>query len=237
MSPQTLNNISEITEIFSSIQGEGLYKREKHLFIRFKECSMKCSYCDEASKESQQMSLTDVMTRVKDLEENEGPHSFVSLTGGEPLIYASFLKKLIPELKKNNLRVLLETNGTLAEPLKEIIGECDAVSMDVKPPSVTHDKNYISSHREFLRIALQKEVYIKMSISEELEVDDFDRHVDMIAKEAPEIVFFLQPVCSEIPGHKNEKLKRFLEDLCVRGSRRLKNVKVSYRLHKILNIK
>ena len=35
-----------ISEIFSSIQGEGLYIGERQLFIRFCGCNLKCDFCD-----------------------------------------------------------------------------------------------------------------------------------------------------------------------------------------------
>ena len=35
-----------IKEIFSSIQGEGPYVGEKHVFVRFCKCNLACKYCD-----------------------------------------------------------------------------------------------------------------------------------------------------------------------------------------------
>ena len=36
-----------ITEIFCSIQGEGLYLGQKQIFVRFAHCNLDCDYCDE----------------------------------------------------------------------------------------------------------------------------------------------------------------------------------------------
>ncbi len=49
LSPRT----TRITEIFSSLQGEGPYMGQRHLFIRFEACHMACAYCDETKKKSQ----------------------------------------------------------------------------------------------------------------------------------------------------------------------------------------
>ena len=35
-----------LSEIFSSIQGEGPYVGERHLFVRFSGCHRKCVFCD-----------------------------------------------------------------------------------------------------------------------------------------------------------------------------------------------
>ena len=39
-------NRAKIKEIFSSIQGEGLYIGCKQIFIRFCACNLNCYYCD-----------------------------------------------------------------------------------------------------------------------------------------------------------------------------------------------
>lgn len=41
-----MTNKTKIREIFTSIQGEGLYIGVKQLFIRFCGCNLKCDYCD-----------------------------------------------------------------------------------------------------------------------------------------------------------------------------------------------
>ena len=104
---------SRISEIFSSLQGEGTHLGERHLFIRFEECHIHCGYCDELDKPAVAMTLDEVLAEVRQLEKEEGPHAFVSLTGGEPLLYLSFLKPLLMRLKAELFSTYLETNGVL----------------------------------------------------------------------------------------------------------------------------
>src|ERR1700760_4825663 len=35
-----------LQEIFSSIQGEGVYVGKRQVFVRFAHCHLKCAYCD-----------------------------------------------------------------------------------------------------------------------------------------------------------------------------------------------
>src|SRR5262245_23690649 len=116
--PKTaIQQTAEISEIFSSIQGEGPYLGKKQIFVRFGRCNMHCGYCDEVPKMKEGVfevhTLEDVLSEVVSIENLQGPHDAVSLTGGEPLIYSRFLRHFLPELKAAGLKTYLETNGTL----------------------------------------------------------------------------------------------------------------------------
>ena len=81
-----------ISEIFSSLQGEGLHMGERHLFVRFSGCDVNCCYCDEHSGRGADMTVRESLAAVETLEAGSGPNSFVSLTGGEPLQQPYFLR-------------------------------------------------------------------------------------------------------------------------------------------------
>jgi 7-carboxy-7-deazaguanine synthase len=231
------SNQSRISEIFSSLQGEGTHVGEKHIFVRFEECHMHCHYCDELDKLGTEMSIGDVMAQVRRLDQEEGPHPYVSLTGGEPLIYLPFLKPLMARLKTEGFRIYLETSGVLWKALEEVIGWCDCVAMDMKPASVTHEKNFFEEHEKFLRIAASKETLIKIVLSKEIDIEEFDRLVAIASKIAPEIPFILQPISTEIEGHEDPVLMALLGSLQQRASRQLSRVSIVPRFHKILKIR
>ena len=136
-------SVAEITEIFSSLQGEGLYVGERHLFVRFGGCNLTCQYCDEKGKTPKTMTSEEVLDYVKNVDLISGPHSYISLTGGEPLMSGAFLLKLCPELKSEGFKLYLETNGTLVEEMKNLMPFVDVISMDVKPASVTKGKSWL----------------------------------------------------------------------------------------------
>jgi len=91
-----------VKEIFSSIQGEGLYAGEKQLFVRFCGCNLRCDFCDtDFSREgAREFSVAELKREILSLE----PQT-VSLTGGEPLLCVSFLNELLPLDRK----IYLET--------------------------------------------------------------------------------------------------------------------------------
>lgn len=228
---------SRITEIFSSLQGEGTHVGERHLFIRFEECHMHCGYCDELNKIGTERTLDDVMTTLRQLEMENGPHSFVSLTGGEPLLYLAFIKPLMQQLKKEGFRIYLETSGVLWKALEEVIRWCDCIAMDLKPGSVTHEKNFYAAHRRFLKIAKAKETFLKIVLSKEIDLQEFDSLIQIVKEEAAELPVILQPISTEIEGHEDPDLMTLLWDLQRRASRQVSRVSIVPRFHKILKIR
>ena len=210
---------------------------ERHIFIRFEACHMACAYCDETDKKARDMSLADILTEVTRLEKRSGPHTCVSLTGGEPLLCADFLELLCPALKKRKFRVLLETSGVLWRELSRVIGVCDVIAMDLKLPSVTRQKEFLEEHRKFLGLVKRKELYIKVVISKNVGLREYDKHLRMVARVAPRAPVFLQPVSGGKRGYPDPVLMRFLDKLQRTGAKRLPDVRVGIQLHKLMHIR
>lgn len=104
-----------VSEIFSSIQGEGNFLGVAATFIRFVGCNLKCSFCDtkktwEGKPQSIEMSIEEIVTRVVSYN-----NSLVVITGGEPCLQVH-LQELIDQLHLRNFLVTIETNGTQATP-------------------------------------------------------------------------------------------------------------------------
>jgi len=164
-----------ISEIFSSLQGEGIYQGVRQIFIRFSGCNLNCEYCDtpesrvksvkcKVKGENQEITNPISVENLVSVLSNHFPppasyspervHS-VSLTGGEPLLQVNFLEKLLPALKKLGLKIYLETNGTLPKALEKIVDLIDYIAMDIKLPSAT-GKDLFSEHSDFLQISKKR---------------------------------------------------------------------------------
>ncbi len=117
----------QVSEIFSSIQGESHWAGYPCTFVRLSGCNLDCSYCDTAYARSGGAAMTpdQVLAAVA----RDHLHT-VEVTGGEPLLQAG-TPALLGRLADAGLRVLLETNGSL--PL-DGIPEPVHVVMDVKAP-------------------------------------------------------------------------------------------------------
>ena len=241
---------ARISEIFSSLQGEGTHLGERQLFIRFEECHIHCEYCDELDKPARALSLDEVTEEVRRIDREEGPHSFVSLTGGEPLLYVAFLAPLLLRFKALGHCIYLETNGILWQALESVLGGCDVIAMDLKPASVTRERSFLKEHRRFLEIASAKEVFIKIVLSQEIDIREFQGLIELVRDVAPRTPVILQPMSTprviaghplpfgeEREGHEDPELMRLLGELQRLASRSLPDVRVLPRLHRILKIR
>jgi len=226
---------AKILEIFQSIQGEGKYAGVKQVFVRFFECNMHCVWCDtpasigDTSRNYQEMKLKEVVIRIADLK--TGCLS-VSLTGGEPLLQADFIKQLLPHLEKMGLPVYLETNGVLPAPLAWLIDGIDIVAMDIKLPSSTKCREFWKEHAEFLGIARKKDVFIKTVVTSDTDKKDIVKAVGLVKEIDPDILFILQPNTYEL---HNGVMKRCLEfhDYCLKY---LPNSRILPQVHKFMKV-
>jgi len=227
----------QVTEIFSSLQGEGPCLGERHLFVRFPECNLRCDYCDEAKEPLDEFTAEEISQEIRRLEREHGPHSFVCFTGGEPLLYWREIERIASRLKPEGYRFYLETNGILCDALEKILGLMDEISMDMKLPSVTHDRACFEEHRRFLKLAAGKEVYVKIIVSRDIDRREFLQACDIVSGIDPGLLLVLQPVTAGDEKSIDGELLQILYQLQQQARARLEHVRIIPRLHKILEIR
>ncbi len=237
-----------IIEIFSSFQGEGVHAGERHTFVRFQDCELACKWCDTPSTfvenrfcrvETPPFSkkirfypnpisveaLCELLTTFTD--------TTIAVTGGEPLQKLAFLQEWLPRVKDR--KILLETAGVHVPELKEIIRQVSTVSMDIKLPSSTGMHPWWREHEDFLKIARQKEVYVKVVVSQETEDRHLERACALVAGIDPKIPFLLQPASATAKFRAvptAEQLSRWYD----MAKTRLKEVRVLPQFHKLMGV-
>jgi 7-cyano-7-deazaguanosine (preQ0) biosynthesis protein QueE len=126
-----------VSEIFLSVQGEGVHSGTPSVFLRTYYCNLTCTWCDskytwlnqEASKpgvDYQPLSTDAVLEKVL----GYGCKHLV-LTGGEPLLHQKVLAPVLARLKTAGFYVEVETNGTVA-PGAETIEQVDCFNVSPK---------------------------------------------------------------------------------------------------------
>jgi len=81
----------KIAEVFSSVQGEGLYFGEDQIFVRFFGCNLKCKFCDTPLDRFTEYEPAELLDELKLYHHDD--RRTVSFTGGEPLLQRYFLKE------------------------------------------------------------------------------------------------------------------------------------------------
>lgn len=249
------NREAQLCEIFSSFQGEGLYLGEKQVFIRFAGCNLSCQWCDtpqalvvgktykiihshdknEVKTANNPATIEEVISIVEDLCKAKGTIHSVSLTGGEPLLQVDFLKTLLPQLKAKNRTTYLDTNGTLPGHLEEIIDHIDIVALDFKVPSSAKTSSYLSQNKKSLEIASLVDVFVKIVVTHDMLIKEFEEAVQLIASVNPKAPLIIQPVTPFGPIKHRPAFDQLMAWHTL-AKRHLNNVRVVPQTHKIMGI-
>ncbi len=100
-----------ISEIFLSLQGEGLLAGVRSVFVRVAGCNLACVWCDTTyarnAEAGTEMSVAEILAAVRHWPEA----GHVVVTGGEPTL-APELPELTCGLREAGLHITLETNAT-----------------------------------------------------------------------------------------------------------------------------
>ena len=120
----------KIKEIYFTQQGEGKNTGKDFVFVRFAGCNLWsgkekhrasaiCKFCDTDFYGTDGVNggiyeTKDLVTKIKSLWISKDSEIRVVLTGGEPLLQVN--DSLITALKKANIYIAIETNGTLKAP-------------------------------------------------------------------------------------------------------------------------
>lgn len=245
-----------VQEIFSSIQGEGPWIGERHIFVRFAGCDIKCRYCDTPSsaqidpdnsplKSCRIQSASDMqvyeqipnpvsaadLTAICKRFVVPGPsHPTLSLTGGEPLLHCSFLAQWLPTVR-NTFKIYLETNGIHPNAMLDLRDMVDVVSMDFKLPSATGLRPFWDEHKQFLSAARGKPLFVKSVVTGDTLRTDIVTAARILAGFNQSITFVLQPAGGQYAP--NTAMVIEFQRIALES---LEDVRVIPQVHKVLDL-
>lgn len=220
----------------------------RQVFVRFEQCQLHCGYCDtpQARNVSQYCrveriagsgdfySIRNPLDRgrlaelVRKLWSPSTRH--VSLTGGEPLIHADFIKTLNLEYP-----LYLETNAGFPKKAKELKDMVAIASCDIKLPehnSTDHYTELLKNELETISIFNEtSKTFVKVIVLPETTTQSISPAVDGVASIDPCIPFVLQPVT-----RKNQVPTGLLLELMDFAGEKLKDVRAIPQTHKIIGL-
>jgi 7-carboxy-7-deazaguanine synthase len=155
----------KISEIFYSIQGEGVEIGLPTVFVRLFACDLRCEWCDSKyaveGRDFREQSIEDVRSIIEKFKCKR-----VCITGGEPLLHGTELEELANELVSVGYRILLETSGHKNPPPIFWTDNC-IISMDCKCPS-----SKMEDRMDFkLYEKLRKKDQLKFVINDEVDYE------------------------------------------------------------------
>ena len=202
-----------LSEIFSSLQGEGEFVGRRHLFVRFAGCNIRCSYCDtpdslvrvpscrvdypsgENETVDNPIDIARLNRVIERMIEEDPAIDMIAITGGEPMVQHGFLARWLnadPPARP----CLLETNATISRDLAQVLMGIDTVSADIKLESNSGESGLAPLHEEFLRRAAtaKTRLYVKLPIDDRTVAAEIDAAVALVVDCVPNARIYVQPI-------------------------------------------
>ena len=173
----------EISEVFLSLQGEGVDIGLPTVFVRTSRCNLQCNWCDTTYSwdPGEERSVASILEEV----ESYGIRR-VCISGGEPMLQAKDVTELVQELESRKYEVIIETNGSI--DLDEVLrGELTRFCMDLKcPSSGMQDRNLFTNVAK-----MRPDDVLKFVIAHQ---EDYIFAKKMLERNKPNCAVVFQPV-------------------------------------------
>lgn len=183
---------ARVSEIFTSIEGEGIFVGKKTLFIRFSGCHLKCRWCDTKYALPLDSGTDYQIDEIKDLIIKElQPFTYkVNFTGGEPLLQTEAVIELADFIKKQtNLKTYMESSCFDSELFSKVLPYIDICKIEFKTDDskVVEDEEYdnlILNEIKCLELAVEsnKATYIKIVVTNSTNLESFKNLVYNISE-------------------------------------------------------
>jgi organic radical activating enzyme len=190
---------TKISEIFTSIEGEGILFGTKTMFVRLAGCPFKCYWCDTPYALSMDSGIDYSIDEVKEIiSKGLQPNTYkVNFTGGEPLVQHEAVLELAKFVRQKGLRAYLESSCYDALPYIDIC----KVELKLRDSEIVNEKQYSSllkNELECLRQAVSscKTTYIKVVVTNSSSLKEFKGivgEVFRIAQPSELAGFIIQP--------------------------------------------
>ncbi len=179
------SNVLRIAEIFTSIQGEGIWVGTPSTFVRVSGCNLRCAWCDTPyaswNPEGPTLDLTAIIEQVP------ANVSHVVITGGEPMLFDP-VNQLAVTLADRGHVITIETAGTVFRDLS-----CHLMSISPKMSNSTpteepwRSRHEATRHRpEVVRELIQSYPYqLKFVVQSEADLDEIERYLEAVGPVEP----------------------------------------------------
>jgi 7-carboxy-7-deazaguanine synthase len=209
----------KISEIVSSLQGEGKYTGFPTTFIRLQGCNLNCSYCDTKHATEGKGKRMGIDTILEFVFKMRNRH--ICITGGEPLLQEN-LYCLLYELVDRGYIVNIETNGAVL--IETVATRSFSYCMDIKCPSSGMSRKNIFSN---LKVLLPQDE-VKCVIDT---YDDYEYARNILKEYPTKAQVILSPCFKGGKCNGAEIAKWMVED-----NEPIMRARLGVQMHKLINI-
>lgn len=210
----------KVVERFVSINGEAARAGELAAFIRFAGCNLNCSYCDTKwanEKDVEYLELTE--DELADYVRRSEVRN-VTLTGGEPLIQPDIDKLLFKLSMQDDIRVEVETNGSVDIAEFKAISDDISFTLDYKLPGSGMEDSMCLSNYNYVG----RQDAVKFVVGDEKDLDTAREIIESYALDERTRVF-ISPVFGRINPED-------IVDYMIENN--MNDVKLQLQLHKFI---
>jgi 7-carboxy-7-deazaguanine synthase len=196
---------AKLSEIFTSIEGEGILFGTKTMFVRLAGCPLKCYWCDTPYALPMDSGIDYTIDEAKELiSKRLQPNTYkVNFTGGEPLVQYQVVIELAKFVRQKGLRIYLESACYDAVRFAKVLPYVDLCKVEFKlrDSKVVNENQYYNLLKNELDCLKQsvrscKTSYIKVVVTNSSNLNEFKEIVHEVfrmAKPSELAGFIIQP--------------------------------------------
>jgi len=218
-------NTIQLSEIFTSIEGEGILFGTKTLFVRMAGCHLKCRWCDTSYALPMYSGNSYSIDYVKKLiADHLQPFTYkVNFTGGEPLVQHEAVIELAKFVREKGLTTYLESACYDSDRFVKLLPHIDICKVEFKmSDSEVVDMNHYDKLLQneirclMASVSNRKITYIKIVVTNSTDTKEFAVLVGNIFQHVStkDIDGFVIQPSDTIDKPTTERLLRFYDIVC-----------------------
>lgn len=241
---QTTANRVQLSEIFTSIEGEGILIGTKTMFIRMAGCHLGCIWCDTGYALPLNSGKAYTLDHVKDMISNElRPNTYkVNFTGGEPLLQHDAVADLAKFIKDKGLKTYLESSCFDSHRFEKVLPFIDICKIEFKMSDSNavdsdHHTRLLINEKKCLDTSIEcsKTTYIKVVVTASSSIGEFRKLLQDVFThiETRDLAGFIIQPSSAMDEPSLEKLLKFYDATYPI----YQNVRIIPQLHKLMGVR